>query len=119
MADKKTRKIMVPPQKGMVRDFVSRLKLILRLMGDKRVSPWVKLIPIGAVAYLISPIDIIMGIPGIDALDDAAVLWVGSTLFVELCPPNVVQEHMKELNSNLQDTSEEIVDAESTDVNDS
>jgi uncharacterized membrane protein YkvA (DUF1232 family) len=118
MADKKTRKIMVPPQKGVLRDFVSRLKLILRLMGDKRVSPWVKLIPIGALAYLISPIDLIMGIPGIDALDDAAVLWIGSTLFVELCPPNVVQEHMKELNSNLQDTSEEIVDAESTDVND-
>ncbi|HSB01731.1 MAG TPA: hypothetical protein VLE49_13860 [Anaerolineales bacterium] len=119
MADKKSRKIMVPPQKGMVRDFVSRLKLILRLMGDKRVSPWVKLIPIGSLAYLISPIDIIMGIPGVDALDDAAVLWIGSTLFVELCPPNVVQEHMKELNSNLQDPSEEIVDAESTDVNNS
>lgn len=118
MADRKTRKIMVPPQKGMVRDFVARLKLILRLMGDKRVSPWVKLIPIGAVAYWISPVDILMGIPGIDAIDDAAVLWIGSTLFVELCPPDVVQEHMNELNSNLQDTSEEIVDAESTDIND-
>src|SRR5512147_3286950 len=118
MADRKTRKIMVPPQKGMVRDFVSRLKLILRLMGDKRVSPWVKLIPIGAVAYLISPIDIIMGIPGVDALDDAAVLWIGSTLFVELCPPEVVQEHMRELGGNLEDASGEIVDVEPTDVND-
>jgi uncharacterized membrane protein YkvA (DUF1232 family) len=118
MADKKSRKIVVPPQGGMVRDFVNRLKLILKLMGDRRVSPWVKLVPIGALAYLISPIDLIMGIPGIDALDDAAVLWIGSTLFVELCPPEVVREHMQELGSNLEDSSGEIVDVEPTDIND-
>jgi len=119
MSDRKSRKIAVPPQRGMTREFVNRLKLILKLMGDPRVSPWVKLIPIGAVAYRISPVDIIMGIPGIAAFDDAAVLWAGSTLFVELWPPNVVQEHMRELDSNLTDTSEDVVDAESTDVNDS
>jgi len=116
MPDKKSRKIVVPPQGGMVRDFVNRLKLILKLMGDRRVSPWVKLVPIGALAYLISPIDLIMGIPGIDALDDAAVLWIGSTLFVELCPPDVVQEHMQDLGSNLEDNSGDIVDADATDV---
>ncbi len=119
MAEKRTRTITVPQKRGVIRDFVSNLKLILRLMGDKRVSPWVKLIPIGALAYWISPVDLLMGIPGIDAIDDAAVLWIGSTLFIELCPSEVVAEHRKQINSNLQDTSEEIVDAESTDVNDS
>src|SRR5512147_2495805 len=118
MADRKTRKIVVPPNRGMLSNFVSRLKLILKLMGDPRVSPWVKLVPIGAFIYLVSPVDIIMGIPGIDALDDAAVLWIGSTLFVELCPPEVVQEHMRELGGNLEDASGEIVDVEPTDVND-
>ena len=118
MATKKSRTIMVPPQRGMVKDFVARLKLILKLMGDQRVSPWVKLIPIGALAYWISPVDLIMGIPGIDALDDAAVIWIGSTLFVELCPPDVVQEYMRELGSNLEDTSGDIVDADATDLND-
>jgi uncharacterized membrane protein YkvA (DUF1232 family) len=117
MPDKKSRKIVVPPPRGMTRNFVDRLKLILKLMGDSRVSPWVKLIPIGAVAYLISPIDIIMGIPGIAALDDAAILWIGSNLFVELCPPDVVQEHMQDLGSNLEDSSGDIVDADATDVN--
>ena len=116
MADKKSRKIVVAPQRGMTREFVNRLKLILKLMGDPRVSPWVKLIPIGAFAYLVSPVDIIMGIPGIAALDDAAVLWVGSTLFVELCPPNVVQEHMKEIENNLEDSSGDVVDADATDI---
>src|SRR6266705_436324 len=117
MANKKSRTIMVPPQKGMVRDFVSRLKLILKLMGDRRVSPWVKLVPVGALAYLISPIDLIMGIPGIDALDDAAVLLIGSTLFVELCPQDVVHEYMQDLGSNLEDSSGDIVDADATDIN--
>ena len=118
MPDKKNRKIVVPASRGMTRDFVDRLKLILKLMGDSRVSPWVKLIPIGAIAYLISPIDIIMGIPGVAALDDAAILWIGSNLFVELCPPDVVQEHMQDLGNNIQDNSGEIVDADATDVND-
>jgi uncharacterized membrane protein YkvA (DUF1232 family) len=102
----------------MTREIVNRLKLILKLMGDRRVSPWVKLIPVGAIAYLVSPIDIIMGIPGVAALDDAAILWFGSNLFVELCPQNVVQEHMKELESNLENNSDEIVDVEPTDMND-
>lgn len=118
MPDRKNRKIVVPASRGMTRDFVDRLKLIFKLMGDKRVSPWVKLIPIGALAYLISPIDLIMGIPGIDALDDAAVLWIGSNLFVELCPPDVVQEYLQEIRSNFQDNSGDVVDADATDIGD-
>lgn len=118
MAEKRNRKIVVPAQGGMTHDFVNRVKLIFKLMGDSRVSPLVKLIPVGALAYLVSPIDIVMGIPGVAALDDAAILWFGSNLFIELCPPEVVQEHMQALEGNLTDTSEEIVDVEPTDVND-
>ncbi len=116
MANKKSGKVMVPAQEGVFHSAISRFKLIMRLMGDRRVSPWLKLIPVGALVYLISPIDLIMGIPGIDALDDAAVLWFGSSLFIELCPIDVVNEHKQELNSNMIDDSGDIVDAESTDV---
>jgi len=115
MANKKSGKVMVPAQDGMFRPAITRFKLIMRLLGDRRVSPWLKLIPIGALVYLVSPIDIIMGIPGIDALDDAAVLWFGSSLFVDLCPVDVVNEHLQELNSNVIDDSGDIVDAEATD----
>jgi uncharacterized membrane protein YkvA (DUF1232 family) len=118
MADRKNRKIAVPAQGGMTRDFVNRVKLIFKLMGDPRVNPLVKLIPVGSLVYLISPIDIIMGIPGVAALDDAAILWIGSNLFVELCPPEVVQEHMQALGSNLEDDSGDIVDVDATDIND-
>lgn len=118
MTEKKPRRIVVPPSGGMARGFIDRLKLILKLMGDKRVSPWLKLIPLGSLVYLISPIDFIMLVPGLNALDDAAVLWAGSTLFVELCPPDVVYEHKQSLSSNYDDTSGDVVDAESSDVSD-
>ena len=118
MTDKNSRKIIVPPQGNMLRGFVNRLKLIARLMGDRRVSVFLKLLPLASVAYFISPVDLAPAVvlPVIGVLDDAAILWFGSTLFVELCPPNVVEEHMKELNSNVDDaSSDEIVDAEATD----
>jgi len=118
MADKKPGKLMVPPQGGMLRDFVTRLKLITRLMGDRRVNILLKLLPLASLAYLFWPIDAISFIPGISALDDAAILWIGSTLFVELCPPTVVKEHQSELESNLEDDGGDVVDAEATDVND-
>lgn len=119
MADKKNRNITVAHQSGMIHDLVVRAKLIIRLIGDKRVSVWAKLVPIGALIYVISPVDIIMGIPGIDALDDAAVVALGSYIFLELCPPAVVQEHMKALNSNMdRSASDEIVDADATEIKD-
>jgi uncharacterized membrane protein YkvA (DUF1232 family) len=120
MNDKKPSNLLVSQQGGMIRNFINRTKLIWRLMGDRRVSPWVKLIPIAAVAYWISPVDLIMGIPGLDAIDDITVLWFGSTLFVELCPPAVVKEHVKALagNLDLDGTQDDVVDAETTDVSD-
>ena len=115
MADKKSNKLTVS-QGGVLRNVVLQTKLILRLLGDSRVSFWTKLIPFGTLIYLVSPVDIIMGIPGLAALDDAAIVWFGSNLFIELCPKDVVQEHMGELQSNLDD-ADDVIDAESTDVN--
>ena len=119
MADKK--RLMIPPQGGMVRDFILRVKLILRLVGDKRVNPWLKLIPIAGVVYLISPIDLIPDIafPIIGELDDAAVLWITNYFFVELCPPEIVSEHLKALSANPSVNDEdEIVDADSVEFKD-
>ena len=122
MANKKTDKITVRPSGGVVRDFVLRLKLILRLMGDRRVNPFIKLLPIASLAYLISPIDFIPGIafPVIGAVDDVALVTMGAYLFIELCPPDVVEEHMRRLTSNMDvvDGRDEIVDAEVVDMDD-
>lgn len=117
MAEKKTSNIMTVQQGGVVRNVLNQLKLIFRLMGDRRVNIFAKLIPIGALVYLIWPIDAIT-IPIIGAVDDAALLWLASYIFTELCPPEVVAEHMQTLagNTNDGDTQEDIVDAEATDL---
>ncbi len=117
MADK--RDIMIPPQGGVIRDFILRVKLILRLIGDRRVNPWLKVIPVAGLAYLISPFDLIPDImlPVIGELDDAAILWLTNYLFIELCPPEIVQEHVKALSANTnRDEDDDIIEAESVEI---
>lgn len=119
MTDKKSNNLMLSPKSGMIHDLVVRLKLILGLMGDSRVNIFIKALPVFSLAYLISPIDLISGIPGISALDDIAIVSLGAYLFVELCPPAVVQEHMNQLAAaSPPPDSADIVDAEATDVTD-
>jgi len=114
MTEKKPSDLMAPPSGGFLRDFAIRLKLIARLMGDHRVNVLVKLLPVATLAYLIWPVDVVSMIPGLSALDDIAIVSLGNYLFVELCPPNVVNEHLKEL-SGASD-AEDVVDAEVRDV---
>ncbi len=118
MTDKKS-DITVSPQSGMIHNMVVRAKLILRLMGDSRVSFLAKIIPVGALIYVIFPFDLIPDVAlGLGAIDDAAVVGLGYYFFIELCPPNVVQEHLKALEggANSQSADNDVIDAESTDV---
>ena len=87
MSEDKNR-ILSPYKIGVFQDVANRIKLILRLMADRRVHPLLKLIPIGSLVYLLFP-DIAPG-----PLYDAAIIWLGMYLFVELCPPDVVEEHL-------------------------
>jgi uncharacterized membrane protein YkvA (DUF1232 family) len=121
--NKRASQSMIPSKGGVLQELTLRAKLIFRLIGDRRVSPWIKLIPIAGLVYWLSPIDIIMGIPGIDAVDDVAILWFSQYMFIELCPPDVVRELSKELTSNNnivdetnQNNEEDVVDGEATDV---
>ncbi len=119
MSKKKRGDLAISSSGGMLRDLVFRFKLIVRLMGDKRVNSFLKLIPIGSLIYLISPIDLISGIPGVSALDDVALVSLGAYLFIEFCPPEVVQEHMQKLTSNMDIVEgDDIVDAEAVDLDD-
>ncbi len=117
MADKTDRKLTFPQKSGFFQDLTLRIKLILRLLGDGRVNPLLKLLPIGSLVYLVVP-DIVPG-----PIDDAAVIWLATYLFVELCPPNVVQEHLEALKAtrkvmdSYQETSQsagqgEVIDGE-------
>lgn len=93
MASKDNRPVK-SPSGGVISGLALRIKLIMRLMGDKRVSPLLKLVPVGTLVYLVVP-DLIPFV-----IDDAAVIGVGMTLFVELCPQHVVDEHMRALRAS-------------------
>ena len=86
MSDRNKRAIS-PQSGGFFTGVSDHLKLVLRLMSDRRVSPFLKLIPIGTLAYFFIP-DLVIG-----PIDDAAIIGLGLYLFVELCPPEVVEEH--------------------------
>ena len=83
-----------------------RIRLILRLMRDPRINPILKLLPIGALLYLVIPE------PIVGPIDDAFLLWLGTTLFVELCPQQIVQEHWAELTSVIDAEWHEVKDTE-------
>ena len=51
-----------------------------------------------SLVYLVSPIDFVPDvIPGLGQLDDLAVIVIGVKLFIELCPPEIVRQHLQEL----------------------
>jgi hypothetical protein len=112
MPDKPSRKISLPKDQGLLDGLVNRIKLIIRLLGDNRISPVLKLIPIGSALYFIIP-DLVLG-----PVDDAVVIWLATYLFVELCPPEIVDEHMRAIQglppkaAGSADSDEEIVEGE-------
>jgi uncharacterized membrane protein YkvA (DUF1232 family) len=120
MSKNKSNKLTVRSDGGMFHDLVQRLKLIVRLMGDRRVNPFLKLLPIGSLIYLLFPFDLISVIPGVSALDDVAIVSLGAYMFIEFCPPDVVQEHMQQLSSNMDsvDSLDDVVDAETIELDD-
>ena len=87
--------IVTSQNAGFFQDLIQRVKLLWRLMGDRRVNFFLKLLPIASIVYLVSPLDLAPGLtlPVIGALDDAAIIWIGTSLFMSLCPDDVVQEH--------------------------
>ncbi len=87
-----------PLNLGILTEIIRQARLAWRLLLDPRVPLWVKTIVPASLIYLISPVDFVPDvIPGLGQLDDLAVVVVGVKLFIELCPPEIVREHLQEL----------------------
>jgi hypothetical protein len=67
-------------------------RLVLRLLTDKRVNVLLKLLPIGALVYLVMPDPLPI------VVDDALVIGLGTYAFIELCPQEIVDEHKANLS---------------------
>jgi uncharacterized membrane protein YkvA (DUF1232 family) len=84
---------------GFFQGLVKHVRLSWRLFNDGRVSGWVKLIPVAALLYFLSPIDFIpdWALPGLGEVDDVVVILLALKMFVDLSPPGVVRQHLEDL----------------------
>lgn len=106
---------------GFFQGIADQAKLVWLLWQDERISPFLKLLPLGSLIYLISPFDIPTPI------DDVGVIWFFAYLFIEFCPPEIVEEHRasiektisrkwKEESDSIEINEEDIIDADYEDV---
>jgi hypothetical protein len=84
-------------------------RLVLRLFADSRVNFLLKLLPLGTLVYLLMPDPV----PFI--VDDALVIGLGTYVFIELCPQDIVEEHKAKLSGqtiNSTETNEQVIETE-------
>ena len=67
-------------------------RLVLRLISDSRVNFLLKLLPFSTLIYLLMPDPV----PFI--IDDAVIIGLGTYVFIELCPTEIVEEHKAKLS---------------------
>ena len=79
---------------GIFEDLSQNFRLVMRLIGDKRVPFILKLLPVFGLLWLIFP-DIAPG-----PVDDALAIFISSYLFIELSPRNVVNELKRRISED-------------------
>lgn len=95
---------------GMLRAIWNQVRLTWRLVRDPRVPLWAKAIPFIAIAYVLSPLDLIPDvIIGLGQLDDLGVVLAGMRLMEMFVPEYIVAEHRSALTRA--DRPMEVVDA--------
>lgn len=88
---------------GLLASIVRRLALVWRLFTDERVSWGVKMIPVLTALYVLSPVDLLpeMVAGPVGGIDDLAAVLLGLNLFIELSPPEIVREHLRQLGAQV------------------
>ncbi len=82
-----------PGDPARTTDLLQCARLAVQLLRDPRVPALVKLIPLLAVVYVLSPIDLLPDtIPVLTQLDDVAVLLLALRMFLDLAPAEVRSE---------------------------
>ncbi|HEX7588827.1 MAG TPA: DUF1232 domain-containing protein [Anaerolineae bacterium] len=101
------RKPVISPQNvGAVTQMLRTVRLVWRLLADSRVPIFPKLIILAAAIYVISPVDLIPDlILGLGQLDDLGVAMLAIGVFIQLCPPALVDEHRRAIAAESGGTS--------------
>ena len=83
---------------GIIRllSFTRVPRLVIGLMMDRRVPIRLKLLLPGAVAYIVSPFDLVPDfLPALGRIDDLLVAFLAVAMFLALAPREVVAEHIR------------------------
>lgn len=88
------------PHTGSLGDLVGTLRLVWNLLRDGQVPGWIKTIPMLAVVYLLSPIDLLPDwlLPGVGVMDDLAMILLSLKLLVDLSPPALVERYRQQFS---------------------
>jgi hypothetical protein len=74
------------------------VRLFYRLMHDVRVPIWAKMVPVLGILALLSPPALELDlIPIVGELDWMLVIYLTHKVFIWLCPPDVVREHVLQI----------------------
>jgi uncharacterized membrane protein YkvA (DUF1232 family) len=77
-----------------MRALFSELRLAWRLWREPRVPFYAKVVPVLALLYVASPLDLIPDVmPLVGQLDDLGILVLSMKLFLRLCPPAATEFH--------------------------
>ena len=78
-------------------------KLSYRLVRDKRVPLYLKIICYAAVIYVLSPYDLvpIALIPFLGWIDDIIIFYICLKLLVRYSPPEVVEKHVQAIDMEM------------------
>lgn len=112
--NKQVSKINPEKHLSLVASMFKQVRLVWLLFTDKRVSLWIKSVLPLSLLYFIWPIDFIPDVVlGFGQLDDIGVILLGMALFVKLCPPELVNYYLNqiEFGGDSDDDEREIVDA--------
>jgi hypothetical protein len=94
---KNPNKVNLPSGDNLFYNIAEHLKLVWKLWLDPRINLFLKLLPLGSLVYMVSPLDMV-----IPVVDDVGVLWFFTYLFIELCPEEIVEEHRREIRSTVE-----------------
>ena len=80
---------------GFITHLPSFIRVFYRLMTDSRVSVLAKLVPLFGILMLLTPPALELDfIPIVGELDWLLVIYISLKVFLWLCPPEVVREHV-------------------------
>jgi uncharacterized membrane protein YkvA (DUF1232 family) len=102
MPEQKRKRAQVPLPAGnfgALERIWEQLRLAWLLFGDNRVSLALKVLPVLAITYVISPLDLLPALLFrlLGILDDVAIFGLAIVIFNSLSPEDAVVEHLRQL----------------------